>query len=606
MTDHDQTERSQPPAVEPPPLAASDPAPAVATSPVAGAAARGSRGRAGRLRWIAALAVTLVVVGAAAGATLLLTGDSGDPDVLAYTPADSVVYSELRLDLPGSQQAELATVMAAFPGFDDQAAFPTKLNEALDQLVGSASDGSQSWTRDIDPWFARRVSVSAGPLPSSADDAGAARGLVLVSVKDAAAAEAWAAALIAKEGGTATTETHKGVTITTVTHEGASAEMREVRMGYAITGSVLALGDLASVKAAIDTAGTSGLNMDDQFQAAEATVSGDRLAFAYVDAEAIADAATNLAGEAGQEMPRVPAALEDLAPPWAVSAVRAEGGAFVVDTRTPHVEQLGPAKNAVSALPGLLPPTTVALAAGHDVGEGLTRLKDLVASDPELASGVTELEDALRIVGGWDAVVGWMGEAGIAVTRDGDDVAGGLVVVPTDAEDAARLLTQLRGFIQLAGAGSGITITDEAYGGATISVIDLGDLGELARGATGGAVDVPDDITISYTVTDDVLVLGYGTDFTKAVLDARDGDSLAEATRFAAALDQAGAEHSSLFWLDVTAMRDLVEAQISADARTEYEADAKPYLEAFDSVIGTAIAGEEIDRSTVIIRVTGQ
>ena len=31
----------------------------------------------------------------------------------------------------------------------------------------------------------------------------------------------------------------------------------------------------------------------------------------------------------------------------------------------------------------------------------------------------------------------------------------------------------------------------------------------------------------------------------------------------------------------------------------------KPYLEAFDTVIGTTIPGDEIDSSTVIVRVTG-
>ncbi len=147
---------------------------AVPTAPVAATAAAPRGGR-HRLRWIAALVVTLLVAGTAAGATLLLTGDSGDPDVLAWTPSDSLVYTELRLDLPGSQQAELAKLMSAFPGFDDQAAFPMKINEALDQLVGKASDGAQSWTGDIDPWFGRQLSVSVGPLPGSIEEASDAR-----------------------------------------------------------------------------------------------------------------------------------------------------------------------------------------------------------------------------------------------------------------------------------------------------------------------------------------------------------------------------------------------------------------------------------------------
>jgi hypothetical protein len=633
MTDQDPTQRYDPPTAVPQPPAAQpadaqgaavppgmpayapppSPAPeglvsdAVATSPVAATAAPGPTGRKHRLRWIAALVVTLLVAGTAAGATLLLTSDSGDPEVLAWTPADSLAYAELRLDLPGSQQAELAKLMSAFPGFDDQAAFPMKLNEALDQLVGSATDGEQSWTADIDPWFGRQLSVSVGPLPANVDDAANARGLLLASVTDAAKAEAWAAKLVADKGATTTTETYAGATITLVTpKDGAPAAMADVRTAYAIIGPVLALGDEASVKAAIDTKGTAGLNTVDQFKTAEATVSGDRLAFAYMDTAALTDSAKALAGEAAEAMPSLPAAFDDLTPPWSVAAVRAEDGSFVVDTRNPHVSKLGPAEASDTTLASVLPPTTVALVEGHDVGASLTRLKDLVASDPALADGVKQVEDALAIVGGWDAVVGWMGEAGIAVMRDGDAVGGGLVVTPTDAAAAERLLTQLKGFVQLAGAGSGITVTEEAYAGTTITTIDLGDLGDLAGAATDGAVDVPGNLEISYAVTDQVVVIGYGTAFTKAVLDTPAGGSLADTDRFKSALAQAGTTHASLFWLDVTGVRDLVEAQVPAADKAEYDADVKPYLEAFDSVIGTYAPAEDIDRGTVIIRVVGE
>ena len=146
-------------------------------------------------------------------AAALLTGASGTPDVLAWTPADSVTYAEARLDLPGDQQAELAKVLSAFPGFDDQAAFPTKLNEVLDQLVGKASDGKQSYTADIEPWFGGQLVVSLGAVPTSAD-ASKARCLALASVKDAAKASAWAASTLQTAGATSTTETYNGVTIT--------------------------------------------------------------------------------------------------------------------------------------------------------------------------------------------------------------------------------------------------------------------------------------------------------------------------------------------------------------------------------------------------------
>src|SRR3954467_14684025 len=195
----------------------------VATAPVATTPVAAAR-RPGRspIRWLLAAVVTLAVAGTAAAATLLLTGSSGDPAVLAWTPKQTVAYTELRLDLPGDQSAELAKVMQAFPGFDDQAAFPTKLNEALDQLVKGATDGKQSYTEDIAPWFGGQISVSVGALPK-AGDASNTRVLLLISTRDAAKAQAWADEYVKQDGATISTETYNGVTITTGTPSGGSS-----------------------------------------------------------------------------------------------------------------------------------------------------------------------------------------------------------------------------------------------------------------------------------------------------------------------------------------------------------------------------------------------
>jgi hypothetical protein len=618
MTDQDPTQRYEPPAATPPaatpppaeaptfaPPAASGAGDAggdpVATSPVAAT----SRSRAGgsRLRWLGVGALVLVVAGVAAAATMLLTGDSGDPDVLAWAPADSLVYTELRLDLPGTQQAELAEVMSAFPGFDDQAAFPMKLNEVLDQLVGSATDGEQSFSQDIDPWFGRQLSVSVGPLPASIDDVrGGARALVLASVTDAAKAQAWADGIVAGEDmpTATTTETYNGTTITIAT-PAASGDARSMvpdAAAYAVVGSVLAVGDVASVKAAIDTGGTQGLNTVKQFQEAETTVSGDRLALSYVDAEGLIDGAEALAGPAASLMPNLPAAADQLT--WAVSSVRAQDGAFIIETRNPHLEALGRADPSNTTLASVLPPTTVFLAEGHDVGETLTMVRDAAATEPEIAEGLTQLDQGLQIVGGWEAITGWMGEGGIAVTRDGEQVGGGIVFTPTDPAAADQLFTKLRGLLALAGGQAGVSVTDEQYGGTTITSVQLGNL----EGVDAFAAPIPADLSISFAATDEVVVLGVGTDFTKAVLDARTGASLAQTERFSQAMAQAGTSHSALFWVDAVGLRGLAERHLSPEDTAEYEADLKPYLEAFDTVIGTFTPGTDLDRGTVIIRVS--
>jgi hypothetical protein len=621
MTDQDPTQRYEtPPPAEPaatelpvptePPAPPAPPEPVFAapTMPVAMAASAGP-GRS-RLRWLIAGIVTLLVVGAAAGATFLLTRDAGDPDVLAWTPADSLMYAEARLDLPGSQQAELAEVMSAFPGFDDQAAFPTKLAEALDQLVKRASDDKMGYRADIEPWFGGQVSMSIGPLPATTDPS-QVRALVLASVTDAARAGAWAEKLLTESGATTSTETYNGVTITTVTPPAGSIGTNVDMAGaYALFGPVIALGDPTSIKAAIDTNGTGGLPTSDQFKTASGSVSGDRLGFLYMDAATIAEGAQGLAGGRGTSIPELPAVFDDLSAPWVVMAIRAEDGAFVIDTRQPHVDKLGPAKATESKVAGLVPASTVFLATGNEIGAGLDRLRALAAEDPELADGVRELEGSLALVGGVDALIGWIGDAGLAITRDGDDIAGGLVVTPTERAAADRLLTQLRGFLALAGEGSGIKVTDEDHDGTTVTSITIENVGDLLGAATGGSLDgpddVPDSIVIAYAVTDEVVALGYTAEFVKAVLDTRGGESLATTDRFKGMLDRADKVHGSLAWVDVAAIRDLVEGMIPDDERGEYDTDVKPYLEAFDAIISTSVPSDDLDMGTIVMRVVGQ
>ncbi len=618
MTDQDPSQGFESPPTQPAPpagpswrdAAAPPPAPApVATMPVTGTMR--SRPGGSRLRWLVALVVTILVAGTAVGAAALLTGDSGTADVLAWTPSDSVAYAELRLDLPGSQEAELAKVLSAFPGFDDQAAFPTKLNEALDELVHKATDGKQGYQADILPWFSGQLALSMGPMPSSAD-AASARALLLAGAKDSSRAADWAAGILQQSGATTSTQTYNGVTITTVTPPAGAPAAADATGAYAIVGPVLALGDLASVRAAIDTGGTSGLATNDQFKTASATISGDRLGFVYVDLAAISKSVKSLSSAMGMgTVLQLPSVFQDLSAPWAVAALRAQDGSFVIDTRQPHVDKVGTATASESKLPSVLPQDTIALIEGHDLGAGLEHLKTLAASEPALADGVKQIDDALAIVGGFQAAVGWMGETGVAVMPSGDSVTGGIVIAPTDRTAAERLLTQLRGFLALAGSGAGVTVHDETYRDATITTVDLGKLGELMAGqGSGGVLDGVagglNDVRIVYTVTDEVVVMAADPGFVKAVIDARSGPSLATNDRFSTALGKADRSNASLVWLDAAAARNLIESQVPAADRTDYETNVKPYLSPLDTVLGTSAPGSDVDRGTFILSVAGR
>ena len=556
-----------------------------------------------RGQWVIALVIVALVVGTAVAAASLLTGSSGTPDVLAWTPADSVTYVEARLDLPGDQQAKLAKVLSAFPGFDDQAAFPTKVNEVLDQLVGKASDGKQSYTADIAPWFGGQLSVSLGAIPTSAD-ASTARFLALASVKDAAKASAWAASTLQTAGATATTETYNGVTINVIKPGADAGAMADkVTAAYAVVGPVLALGDEASVKAAIDTGGKKGLDTNADFKAAAATVTGDRLAFAYVDVEALASAATKLPSDVGGvAVPSVPAFLDNLYPAWIVTAVRADDGGFAIDTRRPAQREARPGDRV-----GVQDP--VARPGGHDrpdrhprprrrrhPPQGHARVRPVAGRRRQ--AGRRRAQDRRRLrrrrrLGRRDRRRGHPHrQHDRRRRRHRADQQGRR---PAAADAAPRLPAARRG-------SSGISVTDETYNGATISTVDLSGIGALA-GASG--VDVPGGLKLSYAVTDDVVVFGSSTDFVKAVLDAPTGSSLASTDRFKAALGHVDKVNGSLAWLDIAGVRDLATPMLSGDDKTKYETDLKPYLSAIDSLIATDVPGTDIDKGTMFISVVG-
>ena len=303
---------STPPAFEHEVAWASGPVPASPVVPPAKAPRRG-----GRVRWAVSLAVVAVVVLASAAVAALVTGQSSTSTVLGYVPADSTVYAEVRLDLPGDQRAATGEFLSKFPGFADQAALDSKLDEVLDQVVKDATNNEQSYTTDIKPWFDGELAFSVGPLPPAADLVkggpsvfGTSRALALLSIKDQALAQAWFDAAIAKTGAKTHTETYNGATLTVFEpSDGVTAALAIV------DGKVALAGDIASVKAAIDTEGSSDFASEPGPKAALDSVDGDHVAFGYVALRPLFDWSNDLEqGELGSG--------RSVAWPWKASATR--------------------------------------------------------------------------------------------------------------------------------------------------------------------------------------------------------------------------------------------------------------------------------------------
>lgn len=573
-----------------------------------------------RARWAAAIAIVAVVLIGSAAAGFMLTAGTSSATVTAYVPSDSVMYAEVRLDLPGDQQQAVGEFLSHFPGFDDQAALDTKLDEVLDRLVAEASEDKQTFTQDIKPWFDGEVAVAVGPLPDAAaitDPESAAadsRALLLLSVKDAALAQAWFDGVLGETGQTGTPQTYDGVELTVF----SDPDMAGAQVAFGIVdGKVALAGDLASVQAAIDTDGTTGLAADAAFKTASAAIEDEHIGFAYMDLQAVMDTALELSQSATEGAP-LSASMAALLPDWAAGSLRVESDALVMDAVLPHNDALpGPDANDANEIADWAPPSTVLLAAGNDYGTTLQEMVALYRDDPNLKEVFAGIDQATGMLGGIDAIVGWMGDAGLVVSQDGTAVEGGIVVIPTDPAAATQLMTTLRSFATLGGATAGVTVTDEDYNGTTITIIDLGSARDLAgmAGALGGGT-LPADpstlpmpegsIQLSYAVTDGVVVIGSGPDFVKSVLDAGAGASLADEARYADLVNRVGAEHTGVTFVDITAIRGILEglmASASAADRAGYEESVQPFLSPFDAIISASSVGDDLDSQRVIVTV---
>ena len=233
-------------------------------------------------------------------------------------------------------------------------------------------------------------------------------------------------------------------------------------------------------------------------------------------------------------------------------------------------------------------------------------MKDKFAAKPKLQPYVKQLDTALNLAGGFAGTIGWIGDAGFAVTSDGSTVSGGILIRPDDAGAATRLVTQLRALADLGGASSGLAFKDEDYKGVTISSLDLSAMAPLLESSMGSSgMTIPSNLQFVYAVTDKVVVLTLDPSFAKAVIDAsQGGDSLAKNARFSSLCSTRPAtQNAGLVWLDVTATRELVEGLLPASERASTTTDIRPYLLPFDALDRQQHLDGDLLRGTMILSI---
>ena len=165
--------------------------------------------------------VLAVAIGLIVGLTLIARRPGGAIGAASYVPADSAIYYELRLDLPGDQRAALRAFLGHFPLLEGDKYLTDQLDEQLDKMTTALPSGYR-YSTDVKPWFDGKLAFAFVRYPSMLSGATTAVPdvLVLAGVKDAAAATTFTDRVrteVTKAGATVTSTSHAGVTIWSAT-----------------------------------------------------------------------------------------------------------------------------------------------------------------------------------------------------------------------------------------------------------------------------------------------------------------------------------------------------------------------------------------------------
>jgi hypothetical protein len=537
--------------------------------------------RSRRGRWIVAIGVVLIVALVSVAGVFVLSGAGGAAKSLTAgnAPQETLIFVDLRTDLPGDQHQKLADFLTHFPGFKDRALFDNAFDELLNRITSEISP-QLTYTSAFKAWTSGEVSIAVTDLGliSGLDLAPAPQGALIVSLKDRARAEEWVASEAAKTGLDFVPSQYAGTTI----FEAGSAQDR---VAYAFTDRVFIAGNDEAVRAGLDAPLAGSLAEDADYQEAMESLGGDRVASFFVDPRAaLRTEAGSLAEALGPfgGLVDVSSLDFDALPVWVAGSVRAESDRMTVEMKIPKPTASPTSGSRVSALAGRLPGSTVAvveLRAANEIAAGALGVAE---GQPDLAAQVM---DALKAIGGLD----WIGDAALVVTAGDSGYGGGIVVQTPDAETAAGKKTLFANLGVLANAalipnGLSVAASEWTYRGTSIARLTI-------SGESIGSVDV------HVAARDDLLIAGYGEDFMKAMLDTTERTSLAANNDYRTAMDYAGAANSGSAYVDIAAVvDDLGRAAFSSDPGA-YDLNIAPYLENLGS-LGCSV----IDGQTVILR----
>ena len=253
--------------------------------------------RTGRARWAIGAAVIAVVLATSVAVAALITGQSATSTVLGYVPAGTTAYAEVRLDLPGDQRAAIGAFLSQVPGIRGPGRDRTQARRG----ARPAGQGRHQRRTDLHGehqavvrWRARvqrrpAAARGVGRRTTVRRCSALSRALALVSIKDQAAGPG-----VVRRGDRQGRRQDDDPDL----QRRQLDRLRARRRGHVrlrdVDGKVAVAGDIASVKAAVDTNGSSGFASEPGPKAALDSVKDDYVGFGYVALRPLLDWSNDL------------------------------------------------------------------------------------------------------------------------------------------------------------------------------------------------------------------------------------------------------------------------------------------------------------------------
>jgi hypothetical protein len=540
------------------------------------------RGR-GPLRWLVAGIATVLLVVSGTGLVAFAQTGAGSGRGPIFVPEDAPIYVEARIDMPDGQDAALAEMLTAFPGFADSASFPLRVDEALNGIVSDATDGEVSFSEDLSPWLTGEIGVAVTGLPDDPMREGSDPDILVgVGVSDPAAASAFITEVASGSEMPPTEEEYEGFGI--VVADDAALTVAD---DFLLIGTSVDL-----IKQSIDVlAGTEpSLAQSEEFQASWARVPAGHLAALWFDVESFADLITAAMSMTGQPGPAGMAEtiLAQLPQDMTAYLAAAPDGLTVEAFITAAEGGTMPAVGE-SDLASLFPSSTQIYAETRDLGSTLRgAIEGLMAQvPPEGAEDIEGLEGLLGVP--LPQALDFVEDAALGGAIDEGGIWIGVAGEVTDEEVANDRLERLLGLIGMLASQSdeGIEITEADVAGTTVTTITL----PSEAGDDAEMFGLPLDVgSLSVAIDDGTLLFGTG-DFVTDALEGDGTDSLATTEGYTSAL-AGSTPNVGVIYADIGAILTTLDP-VLAFVVDDWE-DISPWVSALDRFVAVGSADDSV------------